>query len=106
MSSYFSSLDLDSKKRYSNKLTVVIGGIEDPYTYKKEDSIKQDQKDLWPCVEYPDIYNYGEYGKMILCDNSNCAIQWFHIDCLKLPKGKWYCPMCTKGKQRKRQNKK
>ena len=58
MSSYFSSLDLDSKKRYSNKLTVVIGGIDDPYTYKKEDSIKQDQKDLWPCVEYPDIYNY------------------------------------------------
>ena len=50
-----------------------------------------------------------EYGKMILCDSSNCAIQWFHIDCLKLaevPKGKWYCPVCTKGKRRKRQSKK
>ena len=51
----------------------------------------------------------GEYGKMVLCDSSNCAIQWFHIDCLKLaevPKGKWYCPVCTKAKRRKRQSKK
>lgn len=38
-------------------------------------------------------------GKMIMCDNSDCAIQWFHFDCLRIrcpPKGKWYCPSCTK----------
>lgn len=48
----------------------------------------------------------AESGEMIMCDNSTCDIQWFHVDCLKLkavPKGKWYCPNCsTKRKQRKR----
>ena len=39
----------------------------------------------------------AESGEMIMCDNSTCNIQWFHVDCLKLkavPKGKWYCPNC------------
>ena len=26
-----------------------------------------------------------EEGEMILCDNSNCPIQWFHLDCPKIP---------------------
>ena len=37
------------------------------------------------------------YGQMIGCDNSQCKIEWFHFDCVKLstkPKGKWYCPNC------------
>ena len=45
-------------------------------------------------------YCHGpEEGDMIACDNPKCAIEWFHIICLKmerLPKGKakWYCPDC------------
>lgn len=38
-----------------------------------------------------------EGSKLIGCDNPICAIQWFHMDCLKLdaaPKGKWFCPTC------------
>ena len=40
-------------------------------------------------------------GKMIACDNNECVIEWFHLDCLKIdeksiPKGKWYCPDCRK----------
>ena len=31
---------------------------------------------FWYC-KGPDI------GKMIVCDNSKCVIEWFHIDCLK-----------------------
>ena len=41
----------------------------------------------------------GEHGTMIGCDNENCAISWYHIDCLGLktiPTGKWYCPECRK----------
>lgn len=37
------------------------------------------------------------YGQMIMCDNSDCELEWFHFDCVKLsskPKGKWYCPQC------------
>ena len=35
--------------------------------------------------------------QMIACDNQACAIEWFHMSCLKIksvPKGKWYCPTC------------
>jgi hypothetical protein len=38
------------------------------------------------------------YGNMILCDNKDCDIEWFHVGCVgvKLPhKGAWYCsPAC------------
>lgn len=33
-------------------------------------------------------------GRMIACDNSNCAIEWYHYKCIDIsrkPKGKWYC---------------
>ena len=39
------------------------------------------------------------FGQMICCDNSSCAIEWFHFPCVQLevkPKGKWYCPHCRK----------
>ena len=50
------SLDEVSKKIYCDKLAL-LGGIEDPYTFKKENSVRHDPS-LWPCVEYPDIFNY------------------------------------------------
>ena len=42
-----------------------------------------------------------EDGTMIGCDNPDCSIEWFHIECLKLPrapkgKSKWYCLDCSK----------
>ena len=50
------------------------------------------------------------YGQMIGCDNKKCPIEWFHFSCVGLshkPKGKWYCPDCTKDmKDRKRDSKK
>ena len=48
-----------------------------------------------------------EDGEMIGCDNELCKIEWFHTDCLrieKIPKGKWFCPECTKGKRTKKGN--
>ena len=36
---------------------------------------------------------------MIACENEECTIEWFHIECLMIkaiPKGKWYCPDCRK----------
>ncbi|XP_011499864.1 PREDICTED: inhibitor of growth protein 1-like [Ceratosolen solmsi marchali] len=37
------------------------------------------------------------FGKMIMCDNDLCSVEWFHFKCVMLtkkPKGKWYCPEC------------
>ncbi|EGG15316.1 PHD zinc finger-containing protein [Cavenderia fasciculata] len=39
------------------------------------------------------------FGEMIECESSGCKIEWFHFECVGLtqpPKGKWYCPDCTK----------
>lgn len=38
------------------------------------------------------------FGKMIFCENKNCQIKWFHIDCLDvrvIPEGDWFCPNCS-----------
>jgi hypothetical protein len=44
------------------------------------------------------------FGEMIGCDNNNCPIEWFHMECVGLtqasrPKGKWFCPQCRKASQ-------
>lgn len=39
-----------------------------------------------------------ESGKMIVCDNVECNVQWFHYKCVGLkhaPRGKWFCKKCT-----------
>lgn len=39
------------------------------------------------------------YGEMVACDNTGCEIEWFHYDCVGVtqpPKGKWYCPDCSR----------
>ena len=47
---------------------------------------------------------------MIACDNVECQIEWFHVNCLQLkniPKGKCYCPDCHElnhGKRKKKKN--
>ena len=35
-----------------------------------------------------------DVGRMIACDNPNCCMEWFHIECVGItrkPKGKWFC---------------
>ena len=42
-----------------------------------------------------------ESGKMIMCENDNCKIVWFHFECLKITtatKKKWFCPDYRKEK--------
>ncbi|KAK0409299.1 hypothetical protein QR680_004462 [Steinernema hermaphroditum] len=50
------------------------------------------------------------YGKMVMCDNSDCPYEWFHFPCIGMveepPTDKeWYCAECTKD-MKKSQNKK
>ena len=38
------------------------------------------------------------FGEMVCCDNPECAIEWFHYDCVGLdaaPDGVWLCPICA-----------
>jgi len=38
------------------------------------------------------------FGEMVMCDNKDCPIEWFHFQCVGLvakPKGKWYCEQCN-----------
>lgn len=48
---------------------------------------------------------YDEVSEMIGCDADDCAIEWFHFECVGImvpPKGQWYCPDCRKKKQQRR----
>jgi len=48
--------------------------------------------------------NTEESGTMILCENEQCPIKWFHVECLRIttiPKKKWFCPECRKEKKTK-----
>ncbi|KAI8146974.1 inhibitor of growth protein 5-like protein [Fennellomyces sp. T-0311] len=38
------------------------------------------------------------FGEMVACDNDDCEIEWFHLECVGLrtpPRGKWYCKNCA-----------
>ncbi|KAK9481300.1 hypothetical protein V1514DRAFT_323486 [Lipomyces japonicus] len=51
------------------------------------------------------ICNDEAHGQMIACDNPDCSIEWYHLDCLNMkrpPKGKWLCPQCSHNRKRKR----
>lgn len=42
---------------------------------------------------------YDEVSEMIACDGKDCAIEWFHFECVGImvpPKGKWFCPDCRR----------
>ncbi|PIO77667.1 PHD-finger [Teladorsagia circumcincta] len=37
------------------------------------------------------------FGRMILCDDPQCEIGWYHFECIGMitaPRGKWYCDQC------------
>ncbi|XP_031633603.1 inhibitor of growth protein 5-like isoform X2 [Contarinia nasturtii] len=37
------------------------------------------------------------FGNMIFCENPQCTIKWFHMDCMKvttIPEGDWFCQNC------------
>lgn len=43
------------------------------------------------------------FGEMVGCDNRDCPIEWFHLDCVGLsapPSGKWYCQDCQSRRTR------
>lgn len=44
--------------------------------------------------------NQVSFGEMIACENEECAIEWFHLQCVGIdpankPEGDWYCKECS-----------
>ena len=47
--------------------------------------------------DYQCICGGKNYPDWIMCDNTNCPIEWYHQVCLNLtetPVGRWLCPRC------------
>jgi hypothetical protein len=45
------------------------------------------------------------FGEMVACDNEECDIEWFHLECTELesvPKGAWFCKHCSANKKKKK----
>ena len=55
-SEYQSTLDLEAKKRYKEKLVLKSEQIPDPYAVPQEEWVDDIAK--WPTVLYGDVYNY------------------------------------------------
>lgn len=48
---------------------------------------------------------YVEDSPMIGCDGPDCALQWYHFECVGVvspPDGKWLCPKCDELKKARR----
>ena len=54
-SEFYKQLDNKGKERYKTKLRMA-GTDEDPYLIPRSEW--STSKDLWPCVDFPDIYVY------------------------------------------------
>ena len=56
---YYNGLDKVARCRYNQKLDMLPGIVDDPYNNLLFVPGHTVQPDLWPQVEYPDVYNYS-----------------------------------------------
>jgi hypothetical protein len=62
---------------------------------KESDAVQQKNENVYCYCRCP----YDEVSEMIAFDGKDCAIEWFHFECVGImvpPKGKWFCPDCRK----------
>lgn len=84
--------------------------LEKDSATESNDSSSEEQPVL-PKPNQPQLYcycrcPYDEVSEMIGCDANDCAIEWFHFECVGImvpPKGQWFCPDCRKKKQQRRE---
>ncbi|XBW36675.1 hypothetical protein QEN19_002249 [Hanseniaspora menglaensis] len=68
---------------------------EEWYSANEFSNITQINQEYYDTNNTTYCYCNGPYvGKMIGCDSNDCAIEWFHFDCVNLkeaPKDEWFC---------------
>lgn len=77
-----------SKSSLSIKLKKILSLLD----YKIEEDNKEEEIFCCTCKR-------PSKGEMIVCDNPECPIEWFHASCVGIkgvPKKKWLCSLCTK----------
>ena len=80
--------DVQARLSLDNELDGV--GVSEATELQEPASSSQDEEKWCYCKS-------AASGTMIGCENDNCQIKWFHVECLRLsriPKGKWYCREC------------
>ncbi|XP_060085336.1 uncharacterized protein LOC132564723 [Ylistrum balloti] len=82
-----------AETRQDGPLNVVNGAT----TLPGDDRVIDDKEHVYCICQQPETPD----REMVACENENCKLEWFHLDCLKLtksrlPKGKWYCPDCKR----------
>lgn len=82
-------------------LPVVDAGIDktaDSPTVESSKIVKQNEEPSNAEILYCYCRKpYDEVSSMIACDRQNCAVEWYHFDCVGVtftPEGNWYCPDC------------
>lgn len=77
------------KSRIRDRSNSIQSGRSEP-----EEAETVDDKPYCYCHE-------ASYGNMIGCDNKNCAIEWFHYECVGLQEApdKWFCKECSQSEK-------
>ncbi|CAG9859958.1 unnamed protein product [Phyllotreta striolata] len=84
-------------------------GLADGDSASDSNDSSSEEPSITPKPAQPQLYcycqcPYDEVSEMIGCDATDCAIEWFHFECVGImvpPKGQWFCPDCRKKKARR-----
>ncbi|KAG1673419.1 hypothetical protein FOA52_002184 [Chlamydomonas sp. UWO 241] len=83
----------DKSNRKKRKLSALEGLEEEDAAGSHLLPIQADNEPLYCYCQKP------SHGEMVACDHDECAVEWFHYECVGLtaaPTGEWHCPDCAK----------
>eukprot|EP01024_Parvocaulis_polyphysoides_P068189 TRINITY_DN8273_c0_g4_i1.p1 TRINITY_DN8273_c0_g4~~TRINITY_DN8273_c0_g4_i1.p1 ORF type:complete len:277 (-),score=49.95 TRINITY_DN8273_c0_g4_i1:793-1623(-) len=104
-----SILEADIYKQidYGKVLSPQLGGL---YGQPTPVGLQFQPTDIVQDEERYCVCNQISYGGMVMCDNKDCKIQWFHFECVGYTESdvddvKWFCPQCREGQDSSKQKK-
>lgn len=83
------------RKKPPQKRVIDEDGDDDDDEEEEEGGEGEDKRLYCVCQQV-------SYGSMVGCDDKECPFEWFHWGCVHLteePRGKWYCPTCSKKRE-------
>lgn len=97
--------------RVKKQIAKSSGPTEESASDSNESTTEEENTPAMPVKQQTALYcycrcPYDEVSEMIGCDSNDCAIEWFHFECVGImvpPKGQWFCPDCRKRKQQRKE---